>query len=187
MNIIKYMFCINNTDIWVITFMFFNLLQTSIEMDRSCTDDKDIVVLNSDSSLLPSSDISLPSSIVTCSSSIHSLVTSSWSISLSDTSTSSDEDDKYKQRNTARGLEREPYSDHVTLQEFETQLNAPAVATYTVNQYRTIAQDVFPQQTVPINVPGYSASLNTSTLSHTMDQYNKIVTPNSPNTAWYMK
>jgi hypothetical protein len=54
-------------------------------------------------------------------------------------------------------------------------------------QDRTIAQDVSPQQTVPINVPGYSASLNTSTLSHTMDQYNKIVTPNSPNTAWYMK
>jgi hypothetical protein len=53
--------------------------------------------------------------------------------------------------------------------------------------FAVLTQDVFPQQTVPINVPGYSASLNTSTLSHTMDQYNKIVTPNSPNTAWYMK
>lgn len=166
----------------------FNRLQTPIQTNRSCTDDKDTVVLNSDSSLPPSSDISLPSSIVTCSSAISSLVTSSWSISLSDTSTSlSDEEDKYDPRNTARGLERadEPYPDHVTPQEFETQLNSPAVAMYTENQYRTIAQDVSPQQTVPIAIPGYSASVNT--LSHTMDQYNKIVTPNSPNTAWYMK
>lgn len=159
-------------------------------MDRSCTDDKDTVVLNSDSSLPPSSDISLPSSIVTCSSSISSLVTSSssisslltssWSISLSDTSTSSsDVDHKYEQRNTAaRGLEREdePY---VTPREFETQLNSPAVATW--NQYSTVAQDVSSQQTVPL----YSDSL--STFSHTMDQYNTIVTPNNPNTAWYFK
>ena len=174
-------------------------------MDRSCTDDKDRVVLNSDSSLPPSSDISLPSSIVTCSSSISSivtcsssissLVTSSWSISLSDTSTSSsDVDHKYEQRNTAaRGLEREdePYQSntargleredepYVTPREFETQLHSPAVATW--NQYSTVGQDVSSQQTVPL----YSDSL--STFSHTMDQYNTIVTPNSPNTAWYFK
>ncbi|XP_071161810.1 uncharacterized protein [Mytilus edulis] len=121
--------------------------------------------------------------------STSSIETFASEISLTE-STSSTIDTGYINKRTICGVELEDnnYSNDVTPQTFEAQLNSPVIVPHTrtgfsSSPFNTDYQDV-ERKAVANPVSEYSDSLKT--MQRNMDQYKTIIKPNSPSTVQYI-
>ncbi|CAG2218933.1 unnamed protein product [Mytilus edulis] len=118
-----------------------------------------------------------------------SIETFASEISLTE-STSSTINTGYSNKRTICGVELEDdtYSNDVTPQTFEAQLNSPVIVPHTrtgfsSSSFNTDYQDV-ERKAVANPVSEYSDSLKT--MQRNMDQYKTIIKPNSPSTVQYI-
>ncbi|XP_063426567.1 uncharacterized protein LOC134710230 [Mytilus trossulus] len=123
------------------------------------------------------------------SSSTSSIETFASEISLTE-STSSTIDTGYCSKRTICGVELEDdtYSNDLTPQTFEAQLNSPVIVPhartgFSSSSFNTDCQDM-ERKAIANPVSEYSDSLKT--MQRNMDQYKTIIKPNSPSTVQYI-
>ncbi|CAC5374085.1 unnamed protein product [Mytilus coruscus] len=123
------------------------------------------------------------------SSSTSSTETFSSEISLTE-STTSTIDTGYSNKRTICGIELEDniYSNHVTPQTFEAQLNSPVIVPHAGTGFSSslLNTDYHDMESKVVAKPVSEYSDSLKTIQRNMDQYRMIIKPNSPSTVQYI-